>query len=70
VGLSISLSLLGNKSIKTFPRQRRISGGVFYDFIYASYMRNEIVQSPNVVLNKNRTRGNVQHVNHFIYEIN
>jgi hypothetical protein len=30
--LCILLSLLGNKSVKTFPRQRRIAGGVI---IYA-----------------------------------
>jgi hypothetical protein len=30
VGLCIPLSLLGNNSVKTFPRQRRIGGGVVF----------------------------------------
>jgi hypothetical protein len=34
VGLCISLSLLGNNSVKTFPRQWRIVGGVFFYAIH------------------------------------
>jgi hypothetical protein len=36
VGMCIPLSLLGNNSVKTFSRQRRIVGVVFYAVLIVS----------------------------------
>jgi hypothetical protein len=45
VGLCIPLSLLGNKSGKTFPRQRRIVGGVSFSAVCVRLKQRILVVS-------------------------